>query len=348
MLTYHLQIEILTPLHIGSGEEIDPYEYVIKAGRLYKINLADFLYHLSPAEQEKFDKISTDIVRLRQFIRNKANFDKFSEFSVEVSNTVESVYETKFQDIHNQLVISPFIRELSSPFIPGSSLKGAMRTAVIFELFQGEANKKMRADIFEAELLKSQRGFYSEKDQRFITRGLDGGKDPFRAIKITDAKLPENTTYIERVETFSRKSGKIEPLNIQILKEITHSSFQNKHVAVIGELRIDDELIKRNREIKLKSINKDFILRACANFTREIIDSELEYFADHPTTEICEQLRNESLDKESFLLRLGWGSGFNSMTVNLKQRKPRSVQTRKLVDNVLPLGWTKVKIIDKN
>ena len=347
MLIYHLEIEILTPLHIGSGEEIDPYEYVIKAGRLYKINLADFLYHLSPAEQEKFDKISTDIVRLRQFIRNKANFDKFSEFSVEVSSTVESIYETKFQDIHNQLVISPFIRELSSPFIPGSSLKGAMRTAVIFELFRGKANRKMRGDIFEAELLKSQRGFYSEKDQRFITRGLDGGKDPFRAIKITDAKLPENTTYIERVETFSRKSGKIEPLNIQILKEITHSSFQNKHVMFTGELRVDDELIKRNPEIKLKSINKDFILRACANFTREIIDSELDYFAGQPTVEIYEQLRNESIDKEVSLLRLGWGSGFDSMTVNLKQQKPRSVQTRKLVDNVLPLGWTKVKIIDK-
>jgi len=347
MLTYYLQIEILTPLHIGSGEEIDPYEYVIKDSRLYKINLANFLYHLSPAEQKEFDKLSTDIVRLREFIRNKAEFDQFSEFSVEVSNTVESVYETKFQDIHNQLIISPFIRELSSPFIPGSSLKGAIRTAVVFELLQGKVNQKKRGDIFEAELLKSQRGFYNEKVQKFITRGLDGEKDPFRAIKITDAKLPEDTTYIERVETFSQKSGTIEPLNIQILKEITHCLFQNKHVTLTGELRIDDELIKRNREIKLKSINKDFILRACANFTHRIIDNELRYFANHPTAETYERLKNEAINKESFLLRLGWGSGFDSVTVNLKQQKPKSIQTRKLVDNVLPLGWTKIKITDR-
>ncbi len=347
MLIYHIQIEILTPLHIGSGEEIDPYEYVIKDGRLYKINLANFLYHLSPAEQKEFDKLSSDIVRLREFIRNKAEFDQFSEFSVEVSSTVESVYETKFQDIHNQLIVSPFIRELSSPFIPGSLLKGAIRTAVIFELFQGKVNEKRRGDVFEAELLRSQRTRRDRKTGKPITRGLDGEKDPFRAIKITDVRLPGNTTYVERVETFSRKSGKIEPLNIQILKEITHCLFQNKHVTLAGELRIDDELIKRNQEIKLKSINKNFILRACANFTHRIIDNELRYFANHPIAKIYERLKNEALEKESSLLRLGWGSGFDSVTVNLKQQKPKSIQTRKLVDNVLPLGWTKIKITDR-
>ena len=347
MLTHHLQIEIFTPLHIGSGEEIDPFEYVIKAGRLYRINLGDFLYHLSSTEQENFDKLSTNIVQMREFIRNKTDFDKFSEFSVEVSNKVESLYETKFQDIHNQLIISPFIRELSSPFIPGSSLKGAIRTAVIFELFQGKVNEKMRGDIFEAELLRSERGFYDKRAQRFIARGLDGEKDPFRAIKITDARLSENATYVERVETFSRKSGKIEPLNIQIFKEVTHSSFQNKPIIFTTEFRFDDQLIKRNWKIKQKSINKDFIVKACNSFAHQIINNELKYFTDHPATEIYQRLRNESLDKESFLLRLGWGSGFNSMTVNLKKQKPKFIQTRKLVNEYLPLGWTKVKIIDR-
>lgn len=347
MLTYHLQIKILAPLHIGSGEEIDPFEYVIKEGRLYKINLYDFLYHLAPIEQEEFNKLSTDIVLLRQFIRNKADFNKFSEFNVEVSNKIESVYENKFQDVHNQLIISPFIRDLSFPFIPGSSIKGAIRTAVIFELFQEKANEKTRTDIFEAELLKSERGFYDEKAQRFIVRGVDGGKDPFRAIKITDARLPENATYVDRIETFSRKNDEIKPLNIQILKEITYSSFQNKPITLTNELRFDDQLIKRNREINLKSINKDFIIRACNNFAHQIITNELKYFSDYPTAELYQHLKDESLDKDEFLLRFGWGSGFDSMTINLKKQKPKSIQTRKLVDEYLPLGWVRAKIIDK-
>lgn len=346
MLIYNFQVEVLTPLHIGSGEEVDPYEYVIKDGRLYKINLSELLYQLSPAEQEEFDKISTDIVQLRQFIRNRADFDKFSEFSVNVSKTVESAYETKFKDMYNQLIVAPFIREFSSTFIPGSSLKGAIRTAVIFELFHGKADERMQPDIFEAELLKSQRGFYDERTQRFVTRGLDGGKDPFRAIKITDAKLPEGATQIEKVETFSKKTNEIESLNIQLFKEITYSSFQNNPVTFTAELRIDDQLINRSREIKLKSIDKSFIVKACNNFARQIITHELEYFENHPTAKIYSQLKEESLDENTFLLRIGWGSGFDSMTVNLKQKRPKYTQTRKLIDGYLPLGWARVTIRD--
>ncbi|MEW6606114.1 MAG: type III-A CRISPR-associated RAMP protein Csm5 [bacterium] len=345
MLTYKFQVEILTPIHIGSKDEIESYEYVIKNGKLFKINLADFLYQLSPAEQEEFDKfLSSNIVQLRQFIRNRAGFDKFAEFSIDVSKTVASIYETKLQDVHNQLIVAPFIRELSHPFIPGSSLKGAIRTAVIFELFQGKVDEKMKPDIFEAEVLKSERGFFDEKAQRFVTRGLDGGKDPFRAIKITDARLPENSTYVERVETFSKKTAK--PLDIQLFKEVTYSSLQNKPIIFLAEFRFDDQLINRNKEIKLKSIDNDFIIKACNNFTRQIIKHELEYFKDPPTNKIYSHLQEESrnLNKDTFLLRIGWGSGFSSMTVNLKQERPKSIQTRKLIDGYLPLGWIKVTV----
>lgn len=345
MLTYSFTAEILTPIHIGSGEEIEPYEYVIKDGKLYKINLADFLYQLSSDEQERFDKLlSSNIIQLRQFIRDRADFDKFAEFSVGVSKTVESIYETKFQDIHNQLIVSPFIRELSLPFIPGSSLKGAIRTAVIFELLQGKVDERMRPDIFEADLLKSQQGFFDEKAQRFVTRGLDGGKDPFRAIKITDANLSKDATYIEKIETFSKKTAK--SLDIQLFKEVTHSSFKNNPLSFSAELRIDDQLINRSREIKLKFIDKDFIIKVCNNFAQQIISHELKYFKDHPTNKIYYQLQKESLNKDTFLLRIGWGSGFDSMTVNLKKERPKYVQTRKLIDGYLPLGWVKIKVFE--
>jgi len=346
MLTYHFQVEILTPIHIGSGDEIEPYEYVIKDGKLYKINLADFLYQLSPSEQEEFDNLlSSNIVQLRQFIRDKVALNKFSEFNIDVSKNVESIYETKFQNLHNQLIIAPFTRELSFPFIPGSSIKGAIRTAVIFELIQGNVDETMRKDVFEAELLKSQRGFFDEKKQQFVTTGLDGSKDPFRAVKITDVRLPVYSTYIERVETFSKKTKK--PLDIQLFKEVTYSLFSNKPITLSLELRIDDQLISRSRKIKLKSIDKDFIIKACNNLAQQIIIHELEYFKDHPTVQIYSQIQKECVNKDAFLLRIGWGSGFDSMTVNLKKKTPKDIQTRKLINGYLPLGWIKITVKDK-
>jgi len=51
-----LILETLTPVHIGCGETIEPYEYVI-ADKLYRINLEKFIRFLSDKDRETFLKI---------------------------------------------------------------------------------------------------------------------------------------------------------------------------------------------------------------------------------------------------------------------------------------------------
>ena len=72
------------------------------------------------------------------------------------------------------------------------------------------------------------------------------------------------------------------------------------------------------------------------------MDGEMDYFK---RTEIASNYeRFLQLDKGEFLLRLGWGSGFNSTTVNLKMPRSKQIRTRRLVAGHLPLGWIKAKI----
>ena len=341
--------EILTPIHIGSGDELEPYDYLIKDNRFFKINLSDFILNLSAEDQAEFnDLVATDLVRLRQFNKEKVDTDKFSEYSADVSEAVVKLYQEKVDIPENRLIIAPFIRDLNRPFLPGSSLKGAIRTAVIYYLFNGKfKGRERRSDIFEANLLQSQRGFFDKRAKQWVTRGLDQAKEPFRAIKIADTYLSEHATQIEKIDTITKKETGFHTLNMQIIREVTHSSFTGNTVNLNIEMRLDDQLLKKNKNIRQK-IDIDFLVTSANTYANDIIQSELRYFTEnHPTTEIYNQLQSIELEDNECLLRVGWGSGFDSVTVNLKRENPKYVKTRKLIRECFPLGWIKLKYISK-
>ena len=55
-------------------------------------------------------------------------------------------------------------------------------------------------------------------------------------------------------------------------------------------------------------------------------------------------LTNSCKIQNKFMFRLGWGSGYNSSTINLAKNIPESKVSRRLIRNEYPLGWVKGKI----
>ncbi|MFH0775902.1 MAG: type III-A CRISPR-associated RAMP protein Csm5 [bacterium] len=326
MKRYRLYGEVLTPIHIGSGVVIEPYEYMISEDRLYKIDLAELLISLEDTEREEIlGLLEKDILGFRGFIRNRVDLSRYSQFSVGVSPEVSRLYKDKLVEFQNQLLIGLFIRSLNQPYIPGSSLKGALRTAVIFHLLSGKTGEGF-SDRLEGNILGclDNRGF------------LNPSSDPFRAIKIRDASLEKDSTAIEEIETFRNDGDRLKDMGMQVIKEVVSpkTSFET-------ELLIDDDLFRKNRDMG-RRLNTEIFINACSDFYQQVIDRERDYFKE---TEVASNYeRFLQLDKGEFLLRLGWGSGFNSTTVNLKMFKPKQIRTRKLVDGHLPLGWIKAKI----
>ncbi len=47
MKKYKFHCEILSPVHIGSGREIEPLDYIIENGRLYKISFEKFVISMN-------------------------------------------------------------------------------------------------------------------------------------------------------------------------------------------------------------------------------------------------------------------------------------------------------------
>ncbi|OHB43341.1 MAG: type III-A CRISPR-associated RAMP protein Csm5 [Planctomycetes bacterium GWC2_39_26] len=347
MEVYKLFLDILTPVHIGAGSEIEPYEYVI-GEQFHKIDLSKLLLNLSSEDQKQFNKLlETNIIACREFINKKFQGKDCVLYSSQVSEEIKAFYKSKIADPRNQLIIHPFLREASClPYIPGSSLKGSLRTALIFSLLEKDYSGKESGDILEAILLKCERGWLDRNQGLFITKGLDPQKDPFRCIKITDVMLPQNTTVIQRVDTINKKDGVIKSMDIQLIKETTHSEYTGTPFSIVTELRYDEQLLKTNRDIK-KKVTMQEIMDSNKTLSGKVIDYELEkYFNNHPVSDVYKRLKGlwSGLNKNEFICRLGWGSGYNSMTVNLKLSRQKTVKTRKLINGLIPMGWMKGRI----
>ncbi len=350
--TYKIKAEILTPVHIGNGTELEPLAYVIK-DKFYKLNMEEWLSTLSGEKADEFKKLTgkdyaqkTTLVALRRFVRNNIDTEKYTEWAVDVNNAVQKRYEDRFDAPENQLPMSPFIRTGNNPFLPGSSIKGALRTAYLnFLKGKTPVREKNRADLVEGEL------FMACVEGRDGKIRFDIDKDPFRAIKVKDAFLPENATFFGEVINYNKKDGRINPTNIQILSEVTYGSLIGKPVSVELEISLDKKVLC-NRETGIdkthETISLKSLLEACNNFYKNALNEEKDKFLSGVSGgEVISKVYRQILDhaNSGYLFRLGWGSGLISMTIAQELRtEKRYGKSKHLVMGKYPMGFIKLSI----
>lgn len=353
--TYKIKAEILTPVHIGDGTELEPLEYVIK-DKFYKVNMEEWLSTLSAEKAEEFNKLTgkdyaqkATLVALRTFVKNTIDIGKYTEWTVDVSNEAKKKYEEKFDEPENQLSMSPFIRTGIKPFLPGSSIKGALRTAYLNSLKKNipVLKEKNRADLVEGELFKAN---VEGRDGRIR---FDIDKDPFRAIKIKDAFLPENATFFGEVINYNKKDGRINPTNIQILSEVTYGSLIGKPVSVEVEISLDKKVLC-NRESGIDALHEKVdvqsLLKACDSFYRNALNEEKDKFLSGVSNgDVICKVYQQIIDhaKGGYLFRLGWGSGLISMTIAQELRTERKYgKSKHLIMGKYPMGFIKLKLLE--
>lgn len=339
-----LLLETLTPVHIGSGETIDPYEYVI-TDKLYKINLWKFISSLNAKDEEKFLEISSsDMIQTRKFIKEKADLSNVTEYSMGVHEDTYNIYANKMEDENNSLSIQTCIKTLDRPFIPGSSIKGPIRTGLLFSM----ANKPI-TDTWNI--------------QQDVFKFKNPHDDPFRSLSISDSlPMDPNSMIVYPVKIYTKKDekdnkkdekdnkkSKFKASGLVALIEGTNSYYTDKSVKIFHDITIDYRLQKQNNFI---DITTDKIASSCNEFYQRIIEEELNFYEDSDTSYayyLYERLERDlhNFEKErAFMLRLGWGSGYNSLTINLAKKTPDSKISRRIIRGEFPLGWVKAKILE--
>jgi hypothetical protein len=181
--------EIYAPVHAGTGETLDPFSLIRHKDRLHRVDLEDLLTTLEPDKvRVATDLINTgNLVALRQRLQDWYDPARHpSRWSVAMSPAFREQYQAAMQSDQNRLEIAAHRRHpvTGQPYIPGSTIKGALRTALV-------AMRAAAAQAPQREELKRLAGNKHEQKNfepaLFGRRHSEMNRDPFRALRVGDA-----------------------------------------------------------------------------------------------------------------------------------------------------------------
>ena len=153
--TANLVLTPLAPIHVGTGEDFEPTNYVIHDNMLHAFDLSRV--RLSPERRRELLQLANEanLGRIHAFLRsNQAEFLSASHIHIPVSGGVSKKYldslgnavqvESDGKTVFNRNSIqrAMFCAADGLPYLPGSGVKGAMRTAWIEALHKNDSQSK--------------------------------------------------------------------------------------------------------------------------------------------------------------------------------------------------------------
>jgi len=297
LISHKVQLTTLSPVFIGAGEEhvLSPYsDFVQRGDSLIYIDID----RLQEAMQDDHALIDAYVKGMRQFENNRSAFSLENFITGTLGRDVDDFAARVVcidEDIQKNQ-IRRFISTGGKPFIPGSSLKGAIRTAVLVDWLLKTKEGKKQLDQVKV--------YVEKRDWKSLKR-LDPARqcfgsivqDVFKYLRVSDSHVFEpsalSVSALKRVSlrigrrTFRRKSSDIpqwsETLNasvkstcaLSLLKPRSTSSFSfldhqsiSSLFSLINRVSLDSCL----RELdELENLNefRDFF-RFYENLEREI------------------------------------------------------------------------------
>ena len=194
--TFQFSLLAMAPIHIGNGEKYTSREFIYENGYFYFPDMGKFYNRMvEKGYDQKFEhflqerKASASNNRLISFLEDNRISDRdFGGYRIK-----ETGFETEKNNIDSKLgtinEVVKFMRDpFGTPYIPGSSLKGAIRTILMNT--NPDWNNKKVVDT---------RGKRPKENKNMISWGAKKGKefnDLFNAIRVSDSKPFSNESLI--------------------------------------------------------------------------------------------------------------------------------------------------------
>lgn len=231
---FNIEYEIITPTHIGSGDNIPKTElgFFPEENLIRKVDIDKFFESQPP---HKIRELSQFIRQAKNdYFNNILRTEKFSIDNLEGEYDLNFYYDYRPTDINKIRDISAYLKTpLFKPYIPGSSIKGWLRTAILYYYLKRIKEAKAPLEAFNRRLdnlprekwkIKKERGKMGEIAEKEIF-GKDPREDLFKFITITDTQAisPENLC-LALVQIFhpAERRGQInfEALGFSVFAEI--------------------------------------------------------------------------------------------------------------------------------
>ncbi len=354
-----LIISTLTPIHIGSGGKYSAAEFLIKGNQLYRVDINKLFGMLDERSKEDFIiQLEEPYFQLGSFLRGKnIEISRIKRYSC----NLKAGYPAE---------INEHVKTNGGAFIPGSSIKGSIRTAILYNLIE-------KKDIDRISKMLDLKYWQRDREvQKFIdnffsgkTKELSSYSSFLRFLQITDTNTISNVSVysikvanVERgggVTWYKRRGREVTLFNetIDVNENLGVEISEHYNPNIYKDLRLGE---------KERLINLDKIIEDVYIFSADLIEHELEFAEKYHMDflkNFYEQLKSKNT-KDSPLLRLGHGSGYLATTIGLKLKRYPNVfekvrrslrgksypyefpKTRKIVfENgkpSYPLGWVKI------
>ena len=387
---FKLTIEPLTPVHIGTGVELTPLDYKVtsklgttdfKKNMYFKFSSDKILKRMIESgdtqKLAKFEEASVkgNMKELQSFFQQNLASVEDLDYPCEVTNGFVKRYsENQGKDPYDNAskVYQMYRPEgLKTPVIPGSSLKGSIRTAILNSILYNISNEKydkLKDDFQEIRNDKDKPKFESKLQRALLGSYSDAKNDPFRAIQIADCSFSaKNSQIVGELYNVSlnQQNKKIERLKIQILAEVIKGNLMGTSEKTETTLLIDSDLLKTNQIAK--KISAEEIVKSCNEFFEEQFYHEFNKFYEDAIDNSCSLINKldeiitdiKNKNDNSFIIRVGRWSQVEFVTFGSDFRSPKTSKdkktgkpkgwggTRTLFDyngQYLPMGWCKCTI----
>ncbi|HHW75635.1 MAG TPA: type III-A CRISPR-associated RAMP protein Csm5 [Xanthomonadaceae bacterium] len=337
MTVYRFRATPLTPIHVGDGSTLAPEDYLIEGDHLIQFNRAATLRDMQPETRRQLEeRLERNDFQAAQEILRKSVQPRHHRCRIQIGAESKAdllkAVGNPLDPVVRQRTVNGFVRNplTGQPYLPGSVLKGAIRTAVVNSFTQKHlaSIKPLISPLLENSSQRRNAWKTLETEAlNFEFRRLQ--EDPFRLLKVADAELPPDRTRVDKVWPVKR-DGKEDTKGIQMHFERLLSrgdGIEDGEFTVELEL---DELAAGDARVHVgRRLDFETIRLACISFyAGRILAEQRRFFAEAQPPESIfgaqglikinpdKVLVAKSIQERGLLLRVGRFSHFESLSVD--------------------------------
>jgi len=304
-IRYRVKATLLTPLHIGTGRVLlHEYDFAVHKGHIWRLNedalleiqnvddldLAEHLARTPPARLLKLEDFRPDNSYFRYIVRG-----------VPRSVAEGAQVREQLKDAYDRL------------YLPGTSLKGALRTAIAWYAWEALNLRPRRTH------LKPNPRFAAQGYERKIF-GKNPNHDLLRALHVEDSKpVGADALVLINARVLHRNGRMASPIELEAIAPDTvfHLTFK-LDLTLFSEWARQRNFVLRGREWLERLPD---VVRA---HTRQRIADEIAWFQKVPGAETIldfyRRLQKAIPPGNRLLLQVGWGTGWDDKTLGSRLR----------------------------
>ena len=326
-----VKIETLTPVHVGSGNMLYHNTDFVQV----KTNKGSYIAIIS---EEKVWKLLNEqhLDNWLEAIKRRENLKDFIKRFA--PNAQSKDYAKRRMPVHCEIKENDTLKEclhngMGLPYIPGSSIKGGIRTAILASL----ASKVQTVDDKIIVKIKDNNGVLAPKKDKYgnaivnATKieqelfGNDPNSDVFRFIQVGDAYFKKNTEIATRLINLNIRNNKDDLQDSskpQIVEAIDTEAESEFHLKVAKEYY---DFVKRNyrQAGKLPVSSISDLFRLVNDHTLKLTEHEIKFWSNVEKTggeDYVDEMQNilKEINRceagQSCVLRIGHASGWRFIT----------------------------------